>query len=68
LRKEVLQITHAAGYEHPCQFQGTDISINLGDNMEIADLNTILSYDKEPSKFEGMNTFVNCPHIGKQVS
>jgi glutamate synthase domain-containing protein 2 len=68
LRKEVLQITHAAGYEHPCQFQGTDISINLGDNMEIADLNTILGYDKEPSKFEGMNTFVNCPHIGKQVS
>lgn len=66
LRKEVLQITHAAGYEHPCQFKGTDIAINLGDNMEIADLNTILGYKKEKSVFEGMNTFVNCPHIGKQ--
>jgi len=68
LRKEILQITHAAGYEHPCQFRGTDIAVNLGDNMEIADLNIILGYEKDKSKFAGMNAFVDCPHIGKQVN
>ncbi|MCL4150685.1 UNVERIFIED_CONTAM: hypothetical protein GTU68_035333, partial [Idotea baltica] len=32
LRKEVLEITHACGYEHPCQMTMHDIEMGMGDN------------------------------------
>jgi glutamate synthase domain-containing protein 2 len=65
-KQEVLQITQAAGYEHPCQFRGKDIALNLGDNMEVKDLSEIIGYNKTITPFEGTNAIVNCPHIGKQ--
>ncbi len=66
LRKELLQITHAAGYEHPCQFTSKDIALNLGDNMEVVDLEVALNYSKGEIPFEGMNRLRQCPHLGTQ--
>jgi len=37
-RKEFIEITHAAGYEHPCQFKMSDIEINLNDNKISSEL------------------------------
>lgn len=67
-KKEVLQITHAAGYEHPCQFNADDIALNLGDNMEVKDLKHMLGYQKSSVPFKSMEDFAECTFIGHQES
>jgi len=44
-RKELLQLTHASGYEHPSDFTGQDIEISSGVNKFIP-LEDILEYKK----------------------
>ena len=44
-RKELLQLTHASGYEHPDEFTGTDIEISVGVNKFIP-LEDVLEYKK----------------------
>ncbi|MDD0851830.1 FMN-binding glutamate synthase family protein [Halobacteriovorax sp. GB3] len=53
LRKELLQLSHAAGYEHPGQFTGEDIEFSNGVN-HFSTLREIMGYEKEPLKFESM--------------
>jgi glutamate synthase domain-containing protein 2 len=55
LRKEVLSLTHAAGYEHPCQFMPTDIEFYTGVNT-FTDLGSVLGYRKDPTQFTDMET------------
>jgi len=45
LRKEILQLTYACGYTHPCQFTGKDIEISSGVNM-FNPLEKIIGYEK----------------------
>ena len=45
LRKEILQLTYACGYIHPCQFTGQDIEISSGVNM-FNPLEKIIGYEK----------------------
>ena len=45
LRKEILQLSHACGYEHPCQFTGEDIEFSSGVN-KFSSLSEIFGYDK----------------------
>jgi len=59
LRKELLDITHACGYEHPCQIQMKDIEIAMGDNNKTITLKESYQYEKEPVPFEGMNSLAN---------
>jgi len=54
-RKEILALTHAAGYEHPCQFSPQDIEFYTGVN-EFTDLASVLGYRKEPTAFPGMSS------------
>ncbi|MCX7633200.1 MAG: FMN-binding glutamate synthase family protein, partial [Turneriella sp.] len=56
-RKELLQLAHAAGYEHPAQFTGEDIEISIGLNR-YKTLNEILGYRRDPVKFPGMAKLV----------
>lgn len=65
-KKEVLQITHSAGYEHPCQFKTDDIALNLGDNMEVKNLSHMLQYQKSSVPFNAMQELRDCPHLGVQ--
>jgi len=45
LRKEILQLTYACGYTHPCQFTGKDIEISLGVNI-FDTLEKVIGYEK----------------------
>ena len=54
LRKEILQISHACGYEHPCQFTGNDIEFSSGIN-EFTTLRNILGYEKVKVPFISNN-------------
>lgn len=62
--KEVLEITHAAGYEHPCQFNMRDVDVSIGDMNMTQTLEYTYKYQKTPVPFNAMKEFHNCPHIG----
>ena len=53
LRKELLAVSHAAGYQHPGQFTPYDIEISTGVNR-FSTLAEVLGYAKNPVEFTGM--------------
>ena len=63
-RKELLEITHASGYEHPCQFKMKDIDINVDDHNLSKELDRTYMYEKEPVPFEGMQALKACNFLG----
>ena len=65
-KKELLEITHAAGYEHPCEFTMNDIQVNVDDDYLSGDLETVYNYQKTKVPFEGMQSLYNCSHLGGQ--
>ncbi|MFN7132349.1 MAG: glutamate synthase-related protein, partial [Myxococcales bacterium] len=52
-RKELLSLSHAAGYQHPCQFTGDDIEICTGPNR-FTPLTEVLGYRRDPVGFTAM--------------
>ncbi|MEO0894907.1 MAG: FMN-binding glutamate synthase family protein [Bacteroidota bacterium] len=66
LRKEVLEITHAAGYEHPCQITMDDVDMGMGDNHYTKSLRETFGYQKQAVPFEGMNKLRECQYLGGQ--
>ena len=58
LRKEILQLSHACGYTHPCQFKGKDIEVSVGIN-KFQDLDKIMNYKKTPVEFSSMKDLFN---------
>ncbi len=54
LRKEILEITHASGYEHPAQLTMEDVNMSMGDNNYTTSLKEVYNYDKVPVKFDGV--------------
>lgn len=66
-RKEVLQITHACGYEHPCQITMHDVEVGMGDTKSTQTLADNYDYDKKPVAFEGMHALYNCQYLGGLV-
>jgi len=63
-RKEFLEITHAAGYEHPCQFTMEDIQVNVDDNDLNRDLKSSYKYEKTPVPFTSMQKLYDCDYLG----
>ena len=53
LRKEIIQLSHACGYEHPCQFTGQDIEMSTGVNL-FTTLEDVMNYKKIPVPFLSM--------------
>jgi len=53
LRKEILELSHACGYEHPCQFTGNDIEFSSGVNV-FSTLDDIMGYKKVEVPFDSM--------------
>lgn len=68
LRKEILEITHACGYEHPCQLTMEDIDLSMGDNNYTHSIRNVYGYEKTPVKFENMESLKNCEHLGGNYS
>ena len=64
LRKEILEITHACGYEHPCQMEMTDVDMSMGDNNYTTTLRQIYNYEKVPVDFISMEKLIDCEHLG----
>lgn len=65
-RKEFLEITHAAGYEHPCQFNMKDIDVNVDDHNLSEELNRTYNYEKDPVHFNNMQELKECIYLGGQ--
>lgn len=63
-RKEFLEITHAAGYEHPCQFTMEDIEMNVDDHNLTKEFDNTFGYEKTKVPFNGMQALKNCLHLG----
>jgi glutamate synthase domain-containing protein 2 len=63
-RKEVLEIAHACGYEHPCQMTMTDVDVSMGDNNQTQTLKRAYGYEKIPVAFDGMKHLAECPYLG----
>ncbi|SFD06106.1 FMN-binding glutamate synthase family protein [Algibacter pectinivorans] len=63
-RKEFIEITHAAGYEHPCQFKMSDIEINVDDHNLSKQLSGTYMYEKTPVPFQGVQHLKDCMHLG----
>lgn len=68
LRKEILEITHACGYEHPCQMTMDDVDMSMGDNNYTTTLRNIYNYDKVPVDFISMKQLIDCEHLGGQAA
>lgn len=64
LKKEILEITHASGYEHPCQMTMEDVDVGMGDNNYTTTLQQAYKYTKEPVAFTSMKSLAECPHLG----
>lgn len=64
LAKEIIEITHAAGYEHPCQFGMADIDISMGDNNRTITLADNYGYLKTVVPFSGIKALLDCDHLG----
>jgi len=62
--KELLEISHACGYEHPSQFTMDDINISKGDNNQTVSLASSYGYNKIPVPFTDCNDLLNCPFLG----
>ncbi len=63
-RKEFIEITHAAGYEHPCEFKMTDVEMNVDDHNLTKELNNAYAYEKDIVKFNGMQELKDCAYLG----
>ncbi|MBU2949178.1 FMN-binding glutamate synthase family protein [Tamlana agarivorans] len=63
-RKELIEITHASGYEHPCQFTMSDIEMNIDDHSLSNKLHSTFSYEKTTVPFLGMQNLKDCLYLG----
>ncbi len=63
-RKELVEITHAAGYEHPCQFTMQDIDVNVDDHNLSEQLNKTYNYKKTPVAYTNMQDLKDCMYLG----
>jgi glutamate synthase domain-containing protein 2 len=53
INKEILELSHACGYEHPSQFTMEDIEISMGDNNRTMPLSQAYGYQKTEVVFGG---------------
>ncbi len=63
-RKELVEITHAAGYEHPCQFMMKDIEVNVDDHNLSKELSRTYMYKKTKVPYTNMQDLKDCVFLG----
>ncbi|APQ18696.1 FMN-binding glutamate synthase family protein [Maribacter hydrothermalis] len=66
-RKEFLEITHAAGYEHPSQFTMDDVQVNVDDNDLNRSLASTYGYNKTKVPFNGVQELKDCSYLGGKI-
>ncbi|QNJ99174.1 FMN-binding glutamate synthase family protein [Constantimarinum furrinae] len=63
-RKELLEMTHACGYEHPSQFTMDDVDLSLGDKNLVKTLSESFTYHKTEVAFKSVKDLQKCPYLG----
>ncbi len=63
-RKELLEMTHACGYEHPAQFGMDDVELTTGDKNLINTLAETFTYNKVEVPFNSMKELSDCEYLG----
>ncbi|ARV08401.1 FMN-binding glutamate synthase family protein [Winogradskyella sp. PC-19] len=63
-KKELIEITHAAGYEHPCEFTMKDIEMNVDDHNLNKQFSNTFGYEKSFIPFTSMQNLKDCMHLG----
>ncbi|MFY0644884.1 MAG: FMN-binding glutamate synthase family protein [Bacteroidia bacterium] len=63
-RKELLEITHASGYEHPCQYHMRDVETTTDDHNQIRTLKDTYGYEKVDVEIGSMNKLKACQYLG----
>ncbi|OBX20132.1 MULTISPECIES: FMN-binding glutamate synthase family protein [Bizionia] len=63
-RKEFIEITHAAGYEHPCQFKMSDVAVNVDDQTLTKELDRTYMYNKTVVPFTSVQDLKDCQYLG----
>jgi glutamate synthase domain-containing protein 2 len=58
LNKEILEVTHACGYEHPCQLKMKDVDIAIGDENATVSLEKSYGYQKQVVPFVNMQKLI----------
>lgn len=66
-RKEFIEITHASGYEHPCQFTMDDVQVNVDDNDLNRSLATTYGYNKTVVPFKNVQELKDCSYLGGRL-
>jgi len=56
LRRELISLAHASGYEHPALFRAKDIEVSVG-NHQLAPLEEMLDYKRAPGSFSSMRDY-----------
>lgn len=67
-RKEFIEITHAAGHEHPCQFSMDDIEVNVDDHNLSKELSSTFKYHKTKVPYTNMQDLKDCLYLGGDYS
>ncbi|WP_430413087.1 FMN-binding glutamate synthase family protein [Kordia sp.] len=67
-RKEFIEVTHAAGHEHPCQFTMEDIEVNVDDHNLSKELKSTYMYEKTIVPFKDMQTLKDCMYLGGKAT
>ena len=63
-KKELIEITHAAGYEHPCQFTMDDVEVNVDDHNLSKELSSTYMYNKTKVPYTSMQDLKDCEYLG----
>ncbi|WP_033960459.1 FMN-binding glutamate synthase family protein [Psychroserpens jangbogonensis] len=63
-KKELIEITHAAGHEHPCQFNMDDVEVNVDDHNLSQELSATYMYHKTKVPFSSMQDLKDCIFLG----
>jgi len=63
-KKELIEITHAAGHEHPCQFTMDDIEVNVDDHNLSQNMSSTYMYHKTKVPFTTMQNLKDCLFLG----
>ena len=66
-KKELLEITHAAGYEHPSQFTMDDVQVNVDDHDLNRSLASTYGYNKAKVPFTGVQELKDCSYLGGKI-
>lgn len=64
LNKEVLEISHACGHEHPCQMTMQEVDMVVSDSTKTQSLANIFGYNKTIVPFSGMQTLLDSEYLG----